>query len=263
MSVSASRIRKVDQEPQSCRKLLEYVTRVNHTIFAQRLSLADLNRRGDGRDGSLRLWKDHIAPGAGFSEGICTQLPPSRADPFRWKGATIIDDTPNQPICRAGRGTHWLFVGCGNLDFCCKTCLAKVMNLKPPLMRAWLTWCSSLPRHEINRRVDDLIQSFGLQNSRATLIGTPIRKGISGGQKRRVVVASQLITAPKVLFLDEPTSGLDSTASFEVISYIKSVAKKYNVSLSSSTSSQLADYILVDRNRQHSPAIHSDLCSLR
>ena len=37
-----------------------------------------------------------------------------------------------------------------------------------------------------------------------TKIGTPVAKGISGGQKRRVSIASQLITRPKILFLDEP-----------------------------------------------------------
>lgn len=79
-------------------------------------------------------------------------------------------------------------------------------------------------------RVDSLLDSFGLRSQRDTLIGTPIRKGISGGQKRRVSVASQLVTGPKLLFLDEPTSGLDSAASWEVISFIKNIAKQNNVS---------------------------------
>jgi ABC-type multidrug transport system ATPase subunit len=81
------------------------------------------------------------------------------------------------------------------------------------------------------RRIDGLLESFGLRNQAHMLIGTPIRKGISGGQKRRVSVASQLITAPKILFLDEPTSGLDSAASWEVISFVKEVAKRNNVSI--------------------------------
>jgi ABC-type multidrug transport system ATPase subunit len=53
---------------------------------------------------------------------------------------------------------------------------------------------------------------------------TPIRKGISGGQKRRLGAASQLIADPRILFLDEPTSGLDSAASFKVMNYIKRIA---------------------------------------
>lgn len=78
-------------------------------------------------------------------------------------------------------------------------------------------------------RIKMLLEAFGIQNQASTLVGTPIRKGISGGQKRRVSVASQLITCPKILFLDEPTSGLDSTASYEVISYIKKLARANKV----------------------------------
>jgi ABC-type multidrug transport system ATPase subunit len=78
-------------------------------------------------------------------------------------------------------------------------------------------------------RVDALLSAFGLRHQASTIIGTPVRKGLSGGQKRRVGIASQLITCPKVLFLDEPTSGLDSAASFEVIKYLKDVVKKNNV----------------------------------
>lgn len=52
---------------------------------------------------------------------------------------------------------------------------------------------------------------------------------MSGGQKRRVSVASQLITSPKILFLDEPTSGLDSAASYEVMNFVRNIAKKHKV----------------------------------
>ncbi|KAK4546592.1 hypothetical protein LTR36_001809 [Oleoguttula mirabilis] len=87
----------------------------------------------------------------------------------------------------------------------------------------------SIKDSEIDSRVRSVIAQFGLERQTDTLVGTPFRKGLSGGQKRRVSVASQLITGPGVLYLDEPTSGLDSTASFEVMSFIKSIAKQHNL----------------------------------
>ena len=97
-------------------------------------------------------------------------------------------------------------------------------RLDPPL-----TWSRSISAGERIDRVNDLLSSFGIRGQADTLIGTPIRKGISGGQKRRVSVASQLITGPTVLFLDEPTSGLDSAASHEVMSFVRGIARRDNV----------------------------------
>lgn len=71
--------------------------------------------------------------------------------------------------------------------------------------------------------------AFGLQGQADNLIGTLIRKGIPGVQKRRVGVAAQPITSLKLLFLDESTSGLESAASFEVIYFIKDIAKKHDL----------------------------------
>jgi ABC-type multidrug transport system ATPase subunit len=87
----------------------------------------------------------------------------------------------------------------------------------------------SVSKKERVQRVDDLLDAFGIQGQANTLVGTPIRKGISGGQKRRLSVASQLIADPRILFLDEPTSGLDSAASFEVMNYIKRVAVQHRL----------------------------------
>jgi ABC-type multidrug transport system ATPase subunit len=88
---------------------------------------------------------------------------------------------------------------------------------------------SSISAAERRDRVDSLVQSFGLGRQAHTIVGTPLQKGISGGQKRRLGVASQLVTSPKILFLDEPTSGLDSTASREVMGYISEIAKQNRI----------------------------------
>jgi ABC-type multidrug transport system ATPase subunit len=90
---------------------------------------------------------------------------------------------------------------------------------------------SHVGKKERLAKVDALIRSFGLTEQRNTLVGTPVQKGISGGQKRRTSIASSLVTSPKILFLDEPTSGLDALASFEIMNFARSLAKKYGVSM--------------------------------
>jgi ABC-type multidrug transport system ATPase subunit/ABC-type multidrug transport system permease subunit len=77
-----------------------------------------------------------------------------------------------------------------------------------------------------NQKVDQVIEELGLKKCEHTLIGNPVKKGVSGGEKKRVCVAIELITAPSILFLDEPTSGLDSFTSFEVIKLLNEQAAK-------------------------------------
>lgn len=54
---------------------------------------------------------------------------------------------------------------------------------------------------ERQKRIEKLIRDFGLVSIKDSKIGTPLQRGISGGQKRRVTTASQLITLPKIIFL--------------------------------------------------------------
>ncbi|KJZ70824.1 hypothetical protein HIM_09783 [Hirsutella minnesotensis 3608] len=79
------------------------------------------------------------------------------------------------------------------------------------------------------RHIDALLGALGLSQQADALIGTPIHRGISTGQKHRVSIANQLVTSPMIVFLDEPTSGLDSSASAEVIQYIKAIASRNNL----------------------------------
>ncbi|EFX00337.1 ABC transporter [Grosmannia clavigera kw1407] len=97
------------------------------------------------------------------------------------------------------------------------------------MFAAQLSLPRNVSRKEAFHRVDDLIASFGLQLQANTIVGTPWSKGLSGGQKKRLSVASRLVTNPKIMFLDEPTSGLDSALSREVCSYIKAIGKANNL----------------------------------
>ena len=56
-------------------------------------------------------------------------------------------------------------------------------------------------------RVDAVITALGLDKCRGTIIGGFFRRGISGGERKRVSVGHELLINPSVLLLDEPTSG--------------------------------------------------------
>ncbi|KAJ8082345.1 hypothetical protein PM082_008200 [Marasmius tenuissimus] len=81
-----------------------------------------------------------------------------------------------------------------------------------------------LKRKEVSNRVDRVLKALGLSTCADQRIGTPIQRGISGGQKRRVTAACAMVTFPRILFLDEVTSGLDSTSAREVVSAIRTLA---------------------------------------
>jgi ABC-type multidrug transport system ATPase subunit len=80
------------------------------------------------------------------------------------------------------------------------------------------------------QRVYEVEKQLGIHAIRDQLIGSEegSGRGISGGEKRRVGIACELVTSPSILFLDEPTSGLDAFNAFNVIECLVTLAKTYN-----------------------------------
>jgi ABC-type multidrug transport system ATPase subunit len=81
-------------------------------------------------------------------------------------------------------------------------------------------------REEITSLVDLTLSNLGLLEKRGLKVGSPFNKVISGGQRKRLNIALELIREPLVLFLDEPTSGLSSRDSENLMDLLRDLTLK-------------------------------------
>ncbi len=79
---------------------------------------------------------------------------------------------------------------------------------------------------EITKLVDKTLQSLGLFDRKELRVGSPLNKTISGGQRKRLNIALELIREPSILFVDEPTSGLSSRDSENVMDLLRELTLK-------------------------------------
>ncbi|KAJ7679240.1 hypothetical protein DFH06DRAFT_507364 [Mycena polygramma] len=77
-------------------------------------------------------------------------------------------------------------------------------------------------------RTLETMNELGILGIKDSRIGASGQRSISGGEKRRVSIACELVTSPSILFLDEPTSGLDSYNAYNVVESLVSLARDYN-----------------------------------
>ncbi|KAK4490857.1 hypothetical protein RD792_001572 [Penstemon davidsonii] len=92
------------------------------------------------------------------------------------------------------------------------------------LFTALLRLPKSLTKEDKAQHVEHVIAELGLTRCRNSMIGGPLFRGISGGEKKRVSIGQEMLINPSFLLLDEPTSGLDSTTAQRILKTVKGLA---------------------------------------
>lgn len=99
-------------------------------------------------------------------------------------------------------------------------------------VRETLIFCSllrlpkTLTKKEKTSIAESVITELGLTKCENTIIGNSFIRGVSGGERKRVSIAHEMLINPSLLILDEPTSGLDATAAHRLVSTLGSLAQR-------------------------------------
>ena len=81
-----------------------------------------------------------------------------------------------------------------------------------------------LTKQEREERVNEVINEMGINHVKNVIVGTVLKQGISGGERKRLCIGMELLNRPQLLFLDEPTSGLDSVTALDLMQILHSIA---------------------------------------
>jgi len=115
-----------------------------------------------------------------------------------------------------------------------------------------------ISKEERTSRANAMIVDLGLEKCRNTFVGTPdeVIRGVSGGERRRVSLAVELLSKPVVVFADEPTSGLDAYNALIVMQFLKDLCdQRGNIVLvsihqpNSEIFAMFSKLLLLDRGR--------------
>ncbi|XP_068637090.1 ABC transporter G family member 21-like [Aristolochia californica] len=90
---------------------------------------------------------------------------------------------------------------------------------------AMLRLPNTLTQLEKLDQAESVIVELGLARCRNSIVGGPLLRGLSGGERKRVSIGQEMLVNPSLLLLDEPTSGLDSTTAQRIIVTLQGFAR--------------------------------------
>lgn len=83
----------------------------------------------------------------------------------------------------------------------------------------------NLTKQEKMDQAEMVISELGLGRCRNSVVGGPLFRGVSGGERKRVSIGQEMLVNPSLLLLDEPTSGLDSTTAQRIVGTLRGLAR--------------------------------------
>lgn len=101
--------------------------------------------------------------------------------------------------------------------------------------------------HQIQEKVQLVLRDLDLWDCRNQKVGNPLNKTISGGQRKRLNLALELLREPSVLFVDEPTSGLSSNDSEKIMLLLKEQARRGRIIIANIHQPSSAIFKLIDK----------------
>ncbi|KAM6576208.1 hypothetical protein CsatB_028045 [Cannabis sativa] len=90
---------------------------------------------------------------------------------------------------------------------------------------------TALAGHNTSLITDYVLKILGLEICADILVGDDMRRGISGGQKKRVTTGEMLVGPARAFFMDEISTGLDSSTTFQIINYMRQIVHIMDVTM--------------------------------
>lgn len=104
-----------------------------------------------------------------------------------------------------------------------------------------------LSTEEKQTRIDKVLEELDLVHVEHSRIGGNGIRGVSGGERRRVSIGMELVTAPQILFMDEPTSGLDSTSANRLVQLARKLARNGRIVIMSIHQPSAKSFLALDQ----------------